>query len=135
MQTATTNPTAATTYRPIGARLAAATAFLAPLLVVSVLLATSLGPTRIPYAASAAILLERVGLRLNIPYTDLQQRIIMQVRLPRVLTGALVGSPLALSGAALQGLFRNPVADPGVLGVSSGGAAGGVPALPPHPPP
>ncbi len=129
MQTATTNLAAVTPYRPIGARLASATAFLAPLLVASVLLATSLGPTRIPYAASAAILLERVGLRLHIPYTDLQQRIIMQVRLPRVLTGALVGAALALSGAALQGLFRNPVADPGVLGVSSGGAAGAVAAI------
>ena len=89
-------------------------------------LATSLGPSRIPYAASAAILLERIGLRLNIPRTELQERIILQVRVPRVITAALVGGALALSGAVLQGLFRNPVAEPGVLGVSSGGAAGAV---------
>lgn len=48
----------------------------------------------------------------------------LNIRLPRVLLAVLVGTALALSGAAMQGLFRNPLADPGLLGVSSGAALG-----------
>lgn len=58
-----------------------------------------------------------------------QQTILWQVRLPRVLTAALVGAALALSGAVLQGLFRNPLASPSVLGVSSGASLGAVIAI------
>lgn len=46
--------------------------------------------------------------------------VILNVRLPRVLTGLLIGAALAVSGALMQGLFRNPLADPGLVGVSSG---------------
>jgi iron complex transport system permease protein len=56
--------------------------------------------------------------------TDLQSLVIMQIRLPRVILSALVGASLGLSGAALQGLFRNPLADPGLIGVSAGAALG-----------
>lgn len=55
--------------------------------------------------------------------------IVWDLRLPRVALAALVGAALALSGAALQGLFRNPLADPYVLGVSAGGALGAALAL------
>ena len=55
--------------------------------------------------------------------------IVWRIRLPRVLTGALVGASLALSGAMLQGLFRNPMAGPGVIGVSAGGALGATSAI------
>lgn len=48
------------------------------------------------------------------------------IRLPRLLLAALVGAVLAVSGAAMQGLFRNPLADPGLIGVSSGAALGAV---------
>lgn len=51
--------------------------------------------------------------------------IIREIRLPRVIMAALVGSVLAVSGAALQGIFRNPLADPYLLGVASGSALGG----------
>lgn len=50
--------------------------------------------------------------------------IIEHIRLPRTLTGLMVGSTLALTGAVMQGLFRNPLADPGLIGVSSGAALG-----------
>jgi len=50
--------------------------------------------------------------------------IIQQIRLPRTLLGLCVGAVLALCGAAMQGLFRNPLADPGLIGVSSGAALG-----------
>ncbi|WP_244300778.1 FecCD family ABC transporter permease [Roseibium hamelinense] len=47
-----------------------------------------------------------------------------EIRLPRVLLGALVGASLAVSGAVMQGLFRNPLADPGIVGVSAGAGLG-----------
>ena len=50
--------------------------------------------------------------------------IVSVIRIPRVLLGVFVGAALGISGAALQGLFRNPLVDPGLIGVSSGGALG-----------
>ena len=52
--------------------------------------------------------------------------IVRGIRAPRVLTAVMVGAALAVSGAVLQALFRNPLADPGLIGVSAGGAAGAV---------
>jgi iron complex transport system permease protein len=52
--------------------------------------------------------------------------IIYEIRLPRVVMGALVGAALAVSGAVMQGLFRNPLADPGLIGVSAGAGLGAV---------
>ncbi|MFW5679489.1 MAG: FecCD family ABC transporter permease [Pseudomonadota bacterium] len=52
--------------------------------------------------------------------------VVLDLRLPRILTGLLVGAALAVAGAAMQGLFRNPLADPGLVGVSSGAALGAV---------
>lgn len=56
-------------------------------------------------------------------------RVVELVRVPRLLIGAFVGAGLALSGAVLQGVFRNPLVDPHVIGVSSGAAFGGVLAI------
>src|SRR4051812_8783749 len=62
--------------------------------------------------------------------TDPQQRaVFIQLRLPRVLMAALVGGSLAAAGAALQALFRNPLAEPFTLGVSGGAALGAAVAL------
>ena len=55
--------------------------------------------------------------------------IVWDIRMPRVATGALVGAALAVSGAVLQGLFRNPLADPGLVGVSAGAGFGAVAAI------
>jgi iron complex transport system permease protein len=57
------------------------------------------------------------------------QLVIEQIRLPRIIVGAAVGMALGLSGTAMQGLFRNPMADPGIIGVSAGGAVGAVTAI------
>ena len=54
----------------------------------------------------------------------LEQSVFNQIKVPRVLLSGLVGASLGLSGAALQGLFRNPLADPGLIGVSAGAALG-----------
>lgn len=55
--------------------------------------------------------------------------VVWYIRLPRTLLGAVVGAGLGVAGAALQGAFRNPLADPGLIGVSAGAAAGAVAAL------
>ncbi|MEY1661706.1 FecCD family ABC transporter permease [Isoalcanivorax beigongshangi] len=58
--------------------------------------------------------------------TDPGYLVIRDLRLPRVVMGALVGGALAATGAVLQGLFRNPLADPGLIGISAGAALGAV---------
>lgn len=60
---------------------------------------------------------------------ELARLIVLEVRLPRLLLAAFVGAALGMSGAAIQGLLRNPLAEPGILGISSGGAAMAVFAL------
>ncbi len=56
--------------------------------------------------------------------SELTKIVLIEIRLPRVILAALVGASLGISGAALQGLFRNPLADPGLIGVSAGAALG-----------
>ena len=58
--------------------------------------------------------------------SGLESTVFFQIRAPRVLLAGVVGATLAVAGASLQGLFRNPLADPGLIGVSSGGALGAV---------
>ena len=60
----------------------------------------------------------------NSNYSVLQKSVMMEIRLPRVILAAFVGASLSLSGSCLQGLFRNPLADPGLIGVSAGAALG-----------
>lgn len=63
------------------------------------------------------------------PVSAEQAAILWQIRLPRTLIGILVGAALAISGAVMQGVFSNPLADPGIIGVSSGAAFGAVVAI------
>ena len=56
--------------------------------------------------------------------TSIQNTVLIEIRLPRVILSAIVGASLGISGASLQGLFRNPLADPGLIGVSAGAALG-----------
>lgn len=73
-----------------------------------------------------AILADQIGIHLPWPYDEAQAGVLLAVRLPRVCLGILIGAGLAASGGAMQGLFRNPLADPGLIGVSSGAALGAV---------
>ena len=57
---------------------------------------------------------------------DTNSQIILNIRLPRIILAVLVGVSLSVSGATMQGLFRNPMADPSIIGVSSGAAVGAV---------
>lgn len=98
-------------------------------LLGSVLMATAVGSVSIPIPSIAALLLAKtIGyIPANwLPDQTAYEAIVLYLRLPRVILAALVGGALALAGAVLQGLFRNPMADPGIIGVSSGGALGAV---------
>ncbi len=97
---------------------------LALLLVGSVFGATSIGSVPVPSRAVAAALVDRLP-GIGAAPTPTQRAIVRHLRLPRALL-AIVGGSLGLSGAVLQGLFRNPMADPGIIGVSSGAAFGAV---------
>jgi iron complex transport system permease protein len=71
----------------------------------------------------------RVVASLLSPFTGIatspaESLVILQVRMPRVLMGLVIGAALAVAGALMQGLFRNPLADPGLIGVSGGAALG-----------
>lgn len=92
----------------------------------TVILATGLGPVSVPPLTTARILLSQLpGVGKLIPQTwePLDWNIVMGLRLPRVCLGMVVGASLAVCGVAMQALVRNNLADPFLLGVSSGAAA------------
>jgi len=93
------------------------------LLLLSIILALTLGAEPIPLAEIFRILSE--GEAEN----PAHRLIVQNLRSPRALLALLVGASLALSGVGLQGLFRNPLADPSILGISSGAALGAALAL------
>ncbi|MGH2558737.1 MAG: FecCD family ABC transporter permease, partial [Thermomicrobiales bacterium] len=99
------------------------------LLVAAVLLGVGVGAVGIAPWQTAAIVADHLGADLDIAYSRQQDAIVWAIRLPRVLLGMAVGSALAVAGAALQGMFRNPLADPGLIGVSSGASLGAVTAV------
>ena len=84
-------------------------------------LSLATGPVAIPFDHVLAILVGSVS--GNLPVDAARDAIVvLDVRLPRTLLGMIVGAATALSGAVMQGLFRNPLADPGIVGISSGAA-------------
>lgn len=89
------------------------------LLVVSVI-SLSKGAVDISSGQTIAIIGNAVGLDLPWQYSEAQQVVLESIRAPRIVLAILVGSVLAISGAAMQGLFRNPLADPALIGISSG---------------
>jgi iron complex transport system permease protein len=91
-------------------------------LVVAAFVAVGTGAVAIPPHTVIAILLDAVGLPAPWPFEPRQATVLLAIRLPRVLLGVLAGGALSVAGAALQGLFRNPLADPGLIGVSTGAA-------------
>lgn len=89
-------------------------------LLLSIGLSLSLGSMNIPLKETYVVLLKFIGVSSNPPINQLNEGIIMMIRMPRVLMGILVGGALGISGAAIQGIFRNPLAEPGLIGISSG---------------
>jgi iron complex transport system permease protein len=94
-------------------------------LAVAVVLSLSIGATGVSLAALPRVL-AALATGASDPATAREQLVLLEIRLPRLLLGAFVGAALALSGAMMQGMFRNPLADPGLIGVSSGAALAAV---------
>jgi iron complex transport system permease protein len=104
---------------------------LVSLFFCTVFVSLSYGQIHIPVQAVLAIVAEQLhipGLE-NISITQEQTAVIWHLRMPRTLVGILVGAALAVTGAVMQGVFGNPLADPGIIGVSSGAALGAVLAI------
>jgi iron complex transport system permease protein len=116
---------------------------LSTLLVGVVTVSAGIGPVWIPPEDVAQVLLNVVAVPTAVDVSGvavdvttqpvfqfgvdrLHEQIVMQIRLPRILLGAVVGCSLAAAGTIMQGIFRNPMADPSIIGVSSGAAAGAV---------
>ncbi|MGQ3212208.1 MAG: FecCD family ABC transporter permease [Shinella sp.] len=99
------------------------------LLVVVVLYSVTIGRYDLSVQDVAYILIDNIH-PLVIPYWDpVLEVVVEQVRLPRIMVAIIVGFGLSVSGAALQGLFRNPLVDPGIIGVTSGAGFGGTLAI------
>ena len=106
-------------------RFRAAIGVLAVLLASSIVLASGMGAVHVSSREIIAMLLNRTGL-VHLPQTWLpsDETIIFGIRLPRVLAAAIVGTALSVAGVLFQGLLRNPLADPYVIGTSGGAAFG-----------
>ena len=103
-----------------GRAVAVATAALA----VAILLGVAIGPAGLSVPQVLGSLAVRLPWHPHVSVSALDTAIVWQIRLPRVILGVLVGSMLAGGGAAYQGVFRNPLADPYLLGVAAGAGLG-----------
>lgn len=99
------------------------------LLLLSFWLSLALGPVSLPLGDTLLAALRLLGLPIDGEGLQQAELILGQIRLPRSLLGLCVGIVLALSGVAMQGLFRNPLADPGLVGVAGGAALGAAVAI------
>ena len=96
------------------------------ILVFLLILYVVIGPVQININQSTEIILSYFKLISdeNISFNQIQKMVLLDIRIPRLILAILVGAGLGMSGAILQGLFRNPLIDPGFIGVSSGAAVG-----------
>lgn len=99
------------------------------LLAAGMLISLTNGSWELSSGRVGEILLAKCGLLADAKLSLVEIAIVWDGRLPRVLTAALVGFSLAVAGAVMQGIFKNPMASPGVIGISSGAALGAVLAI------
>ncbi len=93
-------------------------------LALAVVAGVALGTVAVPVGETVAILAARLGVPVEQTWADTSETIVLTLRLPRVLTALVVGLGLSVAGVTFQGLLRNPLADPYVLGTASGAALG-----------
>lgn len=94
-------------------------------LILSVIVAASIGAVSVPLRSVAGILLDRVGAWSRpLHWSATDATIVLDIRLPRVVTAALIGAALSAAGVLFQALLRNPLADPYSIGTSGGAALG-----------
>lgn len=99
------------------------------LLLAGSVLSITQGAMKLPAFDSLLLLSDAISGSELSQLEHYQQVVILELRLPRMLLAILVGAILAQCGAVMQGLFRNPLADPGIIGVSSGAAVGAIIAI------
>lgn len=97
----------------------------AVLLAVAAIASLALGPTGITLASLPRAISSALGFSTDSAAAR-EQLVLIDIRMPRTLLGMFVGASLAIAGAIMQGMFRNPLADPGLIGVSSGAALAAV---------
>ena len=109
----------------------AALIVLACLLLLVGCVSLTFGQIDVPLTSAAAVLMQQLGLPFlqDVSLSKEQLAVIWYIRLPRMLVGMLVGGALGISGAVMQGIFSNPLADPGLIGISAGAATGAVVAI------
>jgi len=95
------------------------------LLVIAATASLALGPTGISLGSLPRAIASALGMTADASAAR-EQLVLIDIRMPRTLIGMFVGASLAVAGAIMQGLFRNPLADPGLIGVSSGAALAAV---------
>ena len=93
---------------------------LSGLLIVSCLVSISIGSVSIEIKQIFSLILNRMGFENVQDFTTIQENVFWVLRFPRVLFGILVGIALGISGVSLQGIFRNPLVDSGLIGIASG---------------
>ncbi len=93
-------------------------------LIAVAVVAVGVGPVGVAPDVVARVIAGELGLRVAETWSASERSIVWLIRLPRVLLGVFVGAALALSGVAIQALVRNPLADPYLLGISSGASTG-----------
>ena len=106
-----------------------AAVLLCGVLMVGVVLSLTEGAVSMPASGSLAAIWDALFNSQRSGLLGHEKIIVLELRLPRLLLAMLVGAILAQCGAVMQGLFRNPLADPGIIGVSSGAAVGAVLAI------
>ena len=101
------------------------------LVALAALLSLAWGQMEIPFSHVLASLAQGMDLPFfsDVAVPPDEDAVLWQIRLPRTVVGLMVGAGLGLSGAVLQGIFANPLADPGIIGVSSGASVGAILAI------
>lgn len=89
-------------------------------LVCSTAFSLGLGAMQIPIQEVLLILAHKIGCFSQLQADPVNEGVLNMIRMPRVVMGILVGAGLGISGAAIQGIFRNPLAEPGLIGISAG---------------
>lgn len=90
------------------------------ILIAASVLSVCIGAVKINAAELWSIIMNQLNLSDVKNYSQQQEAVFTTLRLPRVILGILVGGTLAIAGATIQGLFRNPLAEPGLIGISAG---------------
>lgn len=90
------------------------------LLLLVMFLSACVGALPIAIKELTAIVSYQLGMGDAQGFSSQQQAVLLNIRLPRIVLGVVIGAALAISGAVIQGLFRNPLSDPGLIGISSG---------------